>query len=76
MHFALSVRRFGVADLYGLFRNLKERNVHALVKDLQKAVKEFADSAAVAAGFVAAGLAAGLAAVGLAAGLAADSVVP
>ena len=44
MHFSISVRRFGVADLYGLFANLKERNVHALVKDLQKTVKEFADS--------------------------------
>ena len=44
MHFAISVRRFGVANLYSLLANLKEKNVNALVADLQKEVKSFADS--------------------------------
>lgn len=44
MHFGISVRRFGIANLYDLLANLKEQNVNELVKDFQKAIKEFADS--------------------------------
>ena len=44
MHFSLSIRRFGVADLSTILKDFDNQTPEDVVKEMQKCIKEFADA--------------------------------